>query len=87
MQLSVRSSALKHGITVKSIEHAVTFCVLVDEEFEGSESPKVLVLGHDQAGNIIEVIGIVDKDDLFTVFHAMPARTGYINMLKRRENL
>lgn len=87
VRLDIRSSALKHGITVKGIEHVLTFCVLVDEDFEGSQSPKVLVLGPDQAGNIFEVIGVVDIEGLFTIFHAMPARTGYLKMLERKENL
>lgn len=84
MELDIRSSALKHGITPESIAHAVSFPLLVDDEFE-TDSPKVLVLGPDRAGNMLEVIGTY-AENVFRVFHAMPARTGYLQRLERKEN-
>ena len=74
MELDIRPSALKHGITSESTDHAVP--PLVDDEFE-EDSPKVLVLGPDPAGNVLEVIGAF-SDNTFRIFHAMPARTGYL---------
>ena len=84
VELEIRPSALKHGITGESIAHAVSFPLLVDDEFEG-DSPKVLVLGPDPAGNVLEVIGAF-SDNAFRIFHAMPARTGYLQRLDRKEN-
>lgn len=46
VELAIRPSALKHGITSESIAHAATYPLLVDDEFE-VETPKVLVLGLD----------------------------------------
>ena len=46
----------------------------------GSEPPKVLILGPDQAGNILEVIGEFDADEL-KVFHAMKARPQFLELL------
>lgn len=69
----------------ESIAHAVTYPLHIDEDFEGEESPNVLILGPDPAGNILEVIGAFDNAEVFSVFHAMPARTGYLRMLERRD--
>lgn len=86
MELEIRPSALKHGTTGESIAHAVTYPLLVDDEFETGDSSKVLVLGPDTAGNILEVIGEFDADDdVLSIFHAMPARTGYLRMLEGKE--
>ena len=84
MELDIRPSALKHGITSESIAHAVTYPLLVDDEFE-VDTPKVLVLGPDLAGNVLELIGTF-SEDAFRIFHAMPARTGYLQRLDRKEN-
>lgn len=83
--MDIRPSALKHGVTSESISHAVTFPLLVDNEFAEGEPPKVLILGPDTAGNVLEVIGEFNED-AFRIFHAMPARTGYLRMLQRKEN-
>jgi hypothetical protein len=85
VRLIIRHSALKHGLAEASIAHAVTYPLLVDDQFE-EDTPKVLVLGPDRAGNVLEVIGLFDNADDFVVFHAMPARTGYLRMLERNEN-
>ncbi len=75
---------MKHGITSESIAHAATYPLLVDEEFE-VDTPKVLVLGPDSAGNVLELIGTV-SEAVFRIFHAMPARTGFLQRLDRKEN-
>ena len=85
VEVEIRPSALKHDVTGESIAHAIAHPLLVDEEFEGDESSKVLVLGTDSAGNLLEVIGEFDVDDVFSVFHAMPARAGYVRLLNRKE--
>lgn len=85
VQLDIRPSALKHGITPEAIAHAIGFPLLVDDEFGDDDTPKVLVLGADAAGNVLEVVGSFDAPDRFTVFHAMAARTGYVQRLERKE--
>ena len=74
--------ALKHGITGESIAHAVTFALYADDDFQGTEPPKVLVLGPDPAGNILEVVGRLEPEDAFTIFHAMVARPTLLRLLQ-----
>ena len=45
----------------------------------------MLVLGPDTSGNILEVVGEFDAEDVFSSFHALPARTGYLRLLKGEE--
>jgi hypothetical protein len=85
VEFDIRPSALKHGLTEDSIVHAVQNPLLVDEGFEGYESPKVLVLGPDEVGRILELIGVFDEEERFSIFHAMTARAGYLRILGRKE--
>lgn len=82
VELDIRPSALKHGVTGESIAHAVTFALYADDDFQGTEPPKVLVLGPDPAGNILEVIGHLEPEDVFTIFHAMVARPALLRLLQ-----
>ena len=75
-----RDSAFKHGVTAEAIEHAVEYSMHWDDDAYGTEPPKVLILGPDHAGNILEVIGEYDADEL-KVFHAMKARPQFLDLL------
>ena len=82
MELDIRPSALKHGITSESITYAVTYALYADEDFQGTEPPKVLVLGPDAAGNVLEVIDRFAAGEVFTIFHAMTARPVLLQLLQ-----
>jgi hypothetical protein len=80
--VQIRQSALKHGVTVDAINHAVEYALFADEDLEeGSDPPKMLILGPDTAANLIEVIGTANADGELIVFHAMAARTAYRRLL------
>ena len=51
-------------------------------DFQGTEPPKVLVLGPDAAGNVLEVIGRFEPEDVLTIFHAMAARPALLRLLQ-----
>jgi hypothetical protein len=80
--LEIRSSALKHGLTIESIAHAVTYALFADDDFQETDPPKVLVLGPDPAGNLLEIIGRYADDDSLVVFHAMIARPSLLTLLQ-----
>jgi hypothetical protein len=79
--LEIRLSALKHGVSGESIAHAVTYLLFIDEDFQETEPSKVLILGPDAAGNILEVIGRFRSGHVLVVFHAMPARPALLGLL------
>ena len=70
-------SAHRHGIADADIEHAVDHAVLVAED----EDDKVLYLGPDRAGNLLEVVAIKREDDSEIVIHAMKMRRAYEHLL------
>lgn len=74
--LRYRHVALEHGVSKESIENAVMFRLYRDVDFEpGSEPRKLLYLGHDTNGNLIEVMANeIEGTDELVVFHAMTMR-------------
>lgn len=81
VELQIRQAALKHGVTSESIAHAVSHPLYVDEDFQETDPPKVLLLGPDPAGNVLEVIGRYANEDVLVIFHAMTARTELLQLL------
>jgi hypothetical protein len=73
--VDVRSSALKHGLSPQRIRHAIAVCrlPLVNPQSDS----QMLFLGPDQYGNPLEVIGVIDRNDVLVVLHAMPLRSAY----------
>ena len=58
------------------------FLLFADEDFQDSDPPKVLVIGPDSAGNMIELIGRFTNDNhTLVVFHAMAARPQLLRLL------
>jgi hypothetical protein len=76
--LAFRKSAFKHGLTVEAIEHAIDNWMFWQDDF--NETPNVLLLGPDQAGNILEILAEPFGDEL-TIFHAMKARPQFLELL------
>ena len=76
--MDIYASALKHGITNADIEHCVKNALAVGEQDDG----KVLYLGPDRAGNLLEVISVLRSDDTEVVVHAMRMRRIYEPFLR-----
>jgi len=76
--LDVYASARRHGIADKDIEHVVQHALIAAEDEEG----KVLYLGPDRAGNLIEVVSVIREDGSVLIIHAMPMRRIYESLLR-----
>ncbi len=76
--LAFRESAFKHGVTVEAIEHAVDNWMFWQDNI--NDTPNVLILGPDHAGNILEILAEPFGDEL-KVFHAMKARPQFLELL------
>lgn len=80
--MRVGPSAFKHGVEEADIEHAYRHhLVFVDFDPE-SDPPKVLLIGPDRTGNLLEVLLLVtdDEDDLSAI-HAMRLRAAFYPLL------
>jgi hypothetical protein len=74
--VEIHRSAHKHGINDFTIRHALT---VVDLEAD-ADPPRVLAIGPDPAGNLLEVIWL-ELDEVNLVIHAMPLRPQFYDLL------
>ena len=71
--VTVHRSALKHGSTVSDIMHVCNNPIVFLELEEGNR-PKVLLIGADKSGNLLEVILLVLEQEQLLAVHAMKLR-------------
>lgn len=79
--MEVLRSALRHGVEPADILHAVEHAVVVEEI--GDDPFRWLVLGPDRAARFLELV-VLDRPQGPAVIHAMPMRTQYEQLLKKR---
>jgi len=83
--MEIHPSAGKHGVTQDDLVHAVEHeLVSVDLEAD-ADPPKILVIGPDTAGNLLEVIVLVLEDDRLIAIHAMRLRRQFYELLPGEE--
>ena len=64
----------------EDISHAYDLTILDKVLDENADPPKVLIIGPDTAGNLLELIGgVLQEGDV--VWHAMPCRKQYLDLL------
>lgn len=73
-------SARKHGVADEDIEHGISHALTAGEQADG----KVLYLGADRAGNLLEIVSVLREDGSEVVIHAMPMRRQYEPFLRRQ---
>ncbi len=76
--MEIYQSARRHGIADEDILHAVEHALAVGEQDDG----KVLYLGPDRAGNVLEVVAVAREDGSEVVIHAMRMRAKYEPFLR-----
>ena len=76
--MDIYESARKHGVSDDDILHAIDCALLATEDDDG----KVLYLGPDQSGNLLEVVTVRRDDATEIVIHAMKMRTMYEPLLR-----
>ena len=76
--VEIYRSARKRGVDDADIVHAVEHALVVADD---EDERKVLYLGPDRAGNVLEVVAVVRDDDTEIVIHAMAMTPQYRSML------
>ena len=79
--MDIHRSALRHGVTEPDIRHALAHSLGVFDLEPDADPPKVLVIGPDLAGNLLEIVLLDLADDDLLVIHAMPLRTEFHDLL------
>ncbi|MFQ5516199.1 MAG: hypothetical protein ACE5E8_01380 [Acidimicrobiia bacterium] len=79
--MEIHRTAHKHGIDVDAIRHAVDHALVVIDLEPDTDPPKVLAIGPDRAGNLLEVIWLELADDVDLVIHTMRLRAAFYGLL------
>jgi len=75
--VEIFASARKHGVSDLDIEHAIQHALAAGEQDDG----KVLYLGPDRSGNLLEVVAVLRDSGAEVVIHAMRMRRMYQTFL------
>lgn len=78
--LHIYRSAFKHGCSAADIEQA--FTIYVCEIIENDDPRKVIRLGFDTSGRLLEIGAMMEGEP--RIFHAMKARSKYVAEIERR---
>lgn len=80
--MEIHSSARRHGVSDEDIRHACDNALVVVDLDPDSDPPKVLAIGPDRAGNLLEVIVLELEADHLLAIHAMPLRPAFHDLLR-----
>jgi hypothetical protein len=84
--VEVHRSARKHGVSDDAIVHAVDHAAVVIDLEPDADPPRVLAIGPDDAGNLLEIIWLEFPDQAPIVIHAMPLLRTFYDLLPRGED-
>jgi len=80
-RVEIHRSARRHGIRDADIRHVVDRAVVVVDLDADSDPPKVVAIGPDRAGNLLEVILLELAEGELLAIHAMPLRPAFHDLL------
>ena len=80
----IHESALKHGISELDIHHVCANSSDIFELDQESYEIKILIIGPDSAGNLLEVIGLEINNQSLLIIHAMKIRKSVMNLVEGR---
>ena len=76
----LRRSAFKHGLTEEEIRTAFDSPLLTGPL--GDDHPqRILALGFDTVGRVLEIVALRYDDGSIEIIHAMKARKAYLDLL------
>jgi hypothetical protein len=79
--VEIYRTAHRHGIGDAAIMHALSNAITVVGLEPDADPPKVLAIGPDRAGNLLEIIWLELADEAQLVIHAMPLRSTFYDLL------
>ncbi len=79
--MEIHRSARRHGVSDDDIEHVCAHPLVVVDLEPDADPPKVLAIGPDRSGRLLEVILLDLADDRQLVIHAMDLRPIFYDLL------
>lgn len=80
--MEIHRTARKHGVADADVHHAVEHAMYAGD-LEGEPPLRVLYLGSDRSGNLLEVVVIERDDGSALAIHAMRMRRRYRELLRQ----
>ena len=80
----IHETALKHDVSELDIRHACSNSSDIFELDQESYEIKILIIGPDSAGNLLEVIGLEIDNQSLLIIHAMKIRKSVMHLLEGR---
>jgi hypothetical protein len=80
VDVEIHRTARRHGISDNVIRHALDHAIAVFDLEPDADPPKVLAIGPDPAGNLLEIIWL-ELEEVNLVIHAMPLRAQFYDLL------
>ena len=77
--MEIHESARKHGVADPDILHAIDHALALEDA--GQDPDRWLLIGPDNAGNLLEVVIMITTEGNQLVIHAMPMRDQYRKLL------
>jgi hypothetical protein len=84
--VEIHESARRHGVDDDDIQHAAAHPLVVVELDPDGDPPRILVIGPDRSGNLLEVIALELAGDRLLAVHAMTLRSTYYELLQGGED-
>lgn len=78
--MEIHPSARRHGIADDDMLHAIDHSLVVDDL--GEDPDRWLVIGPDQAANLLELVVLITAEGDELIIHAMPLRAVYRKLLE-----
>ena len=82
--VEIHETAYKHGVSTLDIHHVCANSSDIFELDQESYEIKILIIGPDSAGNLLEVIGLEINNQSLLIIHAMKIRKSVINLVEGR---
>lgn len=80
--VEIHHTARRHGIDDETIRHALSHALTIIDLEPDADPPKVLAIGPDHAGNLLEIVWLELADGFELVIHAMPLRQTFYALLR-----
>lgn len=77
--MEIHAAARRHGVGNDDILHAVEHSILVEDL--GDDPDRWLIIGPDQAANLLELVVLITVEHEELIIHAMPLRAAYRKLL------
>ncbi len=84
-RVHLTDSAIKHGISEADIRHAQNQAIKIFDYFDDLDRRRILMIGPDQSGNLLELLMAINPDSSLKIFHAMRLRAKFEESINNQE--